>query len=165
MTGQQPDEMLVLCDELIEMLSRPFNDQERSNGWCRANRKKWLHWVQRTRNQCLQGVVPPTMFNYNMTLDWSGVHGYDEVTIEMGKLEEMLSDRIMLTTGEGLENMRALLNGQLRYAEGEERKAVEADLRTLDAAAERIARHPPQPVEHHPLRFWRNRRQPETPGE
>ncbi len=165
MTGQQPDEMLVLCDELIEMLARPITERERSNGWCKANRKQWLRWVRRTRDQCLQGVVPETSYNFPATLGATGVNGYDPPTVALWKLDEMLSDRIMLTTGFGLENMRALLIGQLRYAEGEEREAIEADLRTLDAAAERIAQHPPQPVEHHALRFWRNRRQHETPVE
>ncbi len=45
MTGQQPDEMLVLCDERIEMLSRPITEQERGNGWCKRNRKQWLRYL------------------------------------------------------------------------------------------------------------------------
>ncbi len=125
MTGQQPDEMLVLCDELIEMLARPITEQERSHGWCKANRKQWQRWVHRTRDQCLRGVVPATAYNFPATLGATGVHGYDPPTVALWNLDEMLRDRIMLTTGFGLENMRALLNGELRYAEGEEREAIE----------------------------------------
>lgn len=125
---QDDDEVIQLCDLLIEELSRPSTEEEITHGWSSANQARWRRWVEKTRDQALRRVIPArTAAPIEDALSMTGVLGYDSRTCKLTKLEFLIDDRISRTTGEGIQQMRKDL---LELADLTEEPATAARIRS-----------------------------------
>lgn len=101
------DELLQLAESLLAELSRPLTAEERSHGWNVQKQRQMRRWVKSTRDMYRKGRVPAHLSGpIDFALPMSGGNRLDLISCHLIEFDYLLDQKIMATTGEGLDQVR-----------------------------------------------------------